>query len=103
MVLVRETYYTITPESAAIGDFDETGFIDEEGTEYTFRELVDLLQFTEPSCFPIDNTPDKHLWFTTIDAETDYATGTDEYRSYHPTSDRAARYMVKAWKVNNTK
>lgn len=92
MVIVRETYEIVTPESAELGDAEERGFIDEVGTDYTFRELVELLECTEFSGGD---------WFTAYDYDTDYRSGAVESRSYHPAGDRAFRYMLKAYEYAN--
>ena len=78
-ILIRETYEVITPESAEQGDTEERGWIDEEGTEYTFTELVALLQGCEHS---------GNDWATCVAYDFDYTIGGEESRSYHPVSDR---------------
>ena len=100
MIRYAETFATITPESASYGDYDETGFID-ENLESDFRDMVDLLQGTEPSCSNIEQAS----WFS--DSEYGHGTrdyfeqGTGEVRSSHPKTDRDLRYMIKAWKTGN--
>jgi hypothetical protein len=49
MGIVRTTYEIITEESAANGDAEECGWEDEEGTEYSIDEVIDLLERCEPS------------------------------------------------------
>ena len=66
MLAIRRTFEVITPESAERGDADRRGWTDTHGYEYasdpaaapepervTFRELLDLLDGTEPSCAPL--------------------------------------------------
>lgn len=40
-IQIRTTFEIITPESAEDGEAAERGWIDEAGTEYGFRELVE--------------------------------------------------------------
>ena len=102
MINYSETFQTITPESAEFGDYAESGFISESESA-TFRDMVELLTDTEPSCFPVSD--DGNIWFS----DNEYGNGTREYyesgeletRSYHPKTSRDARYMVKAWKYAN--
>ena len=104
MINYAETYEIYTPESTESGDADERGFIWEE-TSDDFRTMVDLLAHAEPSASVL--TPSKHIWFT----NTEYGHGTRDYyekgieetRSYHPKTERDARYMIKAWRVSNGK
>jgi len=62
MLAIRRTFEVITPESAEHGDVNRHGWTDAYGYEYTsdpaaapepeivtFRELLDLLDGTEPS------------------------------------------------------
>ena len=101
MITIRETYELITPESAEYGDVEERGFIDEEGTAYTFSELVELLQHCEAS----DSHPGKGTWATNYEyghgSRDYYEKGIEETRSYHPVSDRDSRYFNKALKWGN--
>lgn len=77
-ILVRESYDIVTPESAEDGDAAERGWIDEDGTEYTFRELVELLEGTEPSSGQFH----EGLWYSrTLDQNPRDASY--ETRAYH--------------------
>ena len=66
MLAIRRTFEVITQESAEHGDVDRQGWTDAQGYEYashpaaapepervTFRDLLDLLEGTEPSCAPL--------------------------------------------------
>ena len=96
MINIRETYQIITPESAECGDVAESGWIDEEGTPYTFSELVELLKGCEPS----SSEPYPGMWATDYEfgngTTAYFERGEEETRSYHPISDRDKRYFVKA-------
>lgn len=100
MIKYSETYAVVTPESAINGDFSETGFID-ENLNSDFRDMIDLLQGTEPNCSDINQA----TWFTAYNTNVGtieyYETGAEESRSYHPKSERDLRYMIKAWKAGN--
>ena len=98
-VSYSETFEIITPESAADGDVAERGF-NVESDEATFSELVDMLEGTQPSCSPLPAEPSKYIWFTAY-GEADFRTGEVENRSFHAADQRAARYMLKAWKYAN--
>ena len=39
MRLIKQTYDTITPESAALGDYADSGWVDEEGVEIAPDEI----------------------------------------------------------------
>lgn len=83
----RVTYDTTTPESAAVGDYAESGFIDRHGNRVaaligrptdgvgmTLREALAL-------CSPDE---DSGRWFSESDGRQDYRTGANERRSLHP-------------------
>jgi len=91
-IKIKETYDIITEESAIYGEFAESGFIDEEGTEYTFNELVELLK----NCHTNTTHYDTITWATHPaynDGTVDYYQGDTENRSYHPVSNRDKRYF----------
>jgi hypothetical protein len=94
-ILIRTTFEIITPESAEDGEAAERGWIDEEGTEYGFRELVGLARLCEASC----SAPCPRAWLTVCGYDEDYRTGVVENRSYHPVSKRDARYFAKALRM----
>lgn len=89
------TYEIIDEESASYGDVKERGF-DNENAKCDFREMIDLLQGTEPS----SSEPDSRNWYTHY-GEMDYKTGEYENKSYHPKTARDGRYMLKAWNAGN--
>lgn len=47
--LIRTTYEVVTEESAAEGEAEERGWIDEDGTEFTVTEAIEKLEGCEPS------------------------------------------------------
>lgn len=98
----NETYERITNESAELGDVAESGFI-EQRIPARFSELVDLLRGTEPSQSPLPEKPSRHVWFTAYETKYDFRTGDVENRSYHPETNKAARYMARAWRAANAK
>jgi len=77
-ILVRETYEIFTPESVEDGEAAERGFIDEDGSHFTFRELVELLTGSEAS----SSHYHAGVWYTKH-GEADCRTGATENRSYH--------------------
>ena len=91
-ILIRTTFEIITPDSAEHGEAEERGWIDEEGTEYGFRELVALARSGEAS----SSAPSTGAWLTVYGYDEDYCTGAVENRSYHPVDARDARYFAKA-------
>lgn len=91
-IWIRTTYEVVTPESAECGDIEERGWVDAQGSEYSFRDLVALLARCEPSA----SAPGPHLWVTEYDYQVDYETGAREQRNYHPMGPRDVRYFIKA-------
>ena len=91
-ILIRTTFEVITSDSAEHGEAAECGWVDEEGTEYGFRELVELARSGEVS----SSSPAPSAWLTVYKYDEDYSTGAVENRSYHPVSARDARYFAKA-------
>lgn len=77
MALVRTTFEVVTPESAELGDAEERGWVDEVGTTYTFRELVNMLRNCEPSSSQFH----KGIWYSIT--EQSYVTGNHITYSYH--------------------
>ena len=102
---ISEHYSIVTPESAAHGDYDETGTID-TGTPYSFRELVDYIQrggFSYPSCYPLNDATDTaHVWLED-GGEDNYITGARTYRTLHfdyYKQPHKAKYWHKALKAS---
>jgi hypothetical protein len=77
--LIRTTYEICTLESVMDGDVEERGWIDEEGTPYTFREAFKILRGCEPSASHFH----KGVWYTRHEYHQDFTTGENESRSYH--------------------
>ena len=104
MLAIRRTFEVVTPESAADGDADRRGWTDGGGWEYDtapepeivgFRELLDLLDGTEPSCSPLPEAGDlSHVWVTDADPCEDRAffeLGEDRRDSVHFAGDTRGR------------
>jgi hypothetical protein len=96
-IIIRETYEIITPESAENGEAADSGFIDETGTAYSFRELCYKLRGMEAS----SSHPVSRFDWATSYGEQDWRTGGYENRGFHPVSDRDARWFWKAYAVAN--
>lgn len=93
MIILSQTYQTVTPESAEDGELSDSGY-EWAGAPHGFRETVELIRsggFTQ--------RPDSHgvpRWLST-DAEEDFRTGESTTRSLHPEGDaRSQRYWAKA-------
>lgn len=78
MGLIRITYETITPESAEDGDIEDSGWKDEEGTEYTEEEVISLLR----GCVPSSSFFYTGIWYTMY-GDADFKSGECENVSYH--------------------
>lgn len=90
---IRTTYDITTPESAAEGDYAESGWVDEEGEvierddeadERTIAEIAAAWLLghgggLEPSCWP---TWSPGVWYTS-EARQDMYTGNYESESFH--------------------
>jgi hypothetical protein len=76
---VRITYEVVTPESAEEGDAAERGWIDEDGTDYTVEDAIQLLQGKEPSSSHFH----PGVWYSDIDGDVDLRTGAETRQSYH--------------------
>jgi hypothetical protein len=102
MINFKITHEIYTPEDLEIGEPSIAEFLSESEWE-DFRNVVDLLAYTEPSQDPFfydESDINEHIWFTHY-GEMDYRTGEYENRSYHPATKRDARYMMKAWRIAN--
>lgn len=97
---IRQTFSTVTPESAEQGDFAETGWIDEEGAEIAPDEFdieehdgresdavvaLAVKHITQYGCVEPSNSPSycRGTWYTTADSEKDYTTGEETQYSFH--------------------
>jgi hypothetical protein len=95
---IKISYDVVTPESAEIGDFADSGWEDEEGVcidpdefdvEEHGSELTAVVNLavkaigngveasTYPTCCP------GRTWYTKIDADKDYSDGSEKRLSYH--------------------
>ena len=105
MIKYRETYEVYTEQ----GGSAENGFTHDPDVpfEADFREMVELLEGTSPSDSDVSIKNYKHVWYTRIESNKYtrewFETGNTEDTSYHPVSDRDARYMAKAWLMGNTR
>lgn len=99
MGLIRTTYEIITDASAQVGDAEERGYRDEEGTEYTVDEAIRLLKGCEPS------SSEFHcgIWYTQY-GEMDPISGDTENLSYHlsdagwtEAEERTIFHAVRRW------
>lgn len=93
------TYYTVTPESAENGEFEDNGFYDIGGWKYSWSDSNNLNNYNykgglqqalieakrlgccEPSESPPINT--SRIWFSSVDGDTNYLTGEQTYYSVH--------------------
>ena len=103
-VKINTTYSLWDEDNIEFGSPLESGMLD-EGEALCFREIVDLLKDSEPSEYPVPQAPTMSLWFT-VPAHNEgtheyYTTGVIEQRGYHPCDERAARYMLMAWRAAN--
>jgi hypothetical protein len=110
---IRITYEIVTPESAAEGEAEDSGWINEEGIDCTpddmdLSDAEDTLwddeieELTKEEIFlhavvklaekeilekggvePSSSQFHKGIWYTQIDSDKDYATGADERWSFH--------------------
>ena len=78
MGIVRITYEIITEESAREGEAAERGWRDEEGSEYSVDEVLDLIEGCEPSSTGFHTG----VWYTSY-GEMDFHSGEYENLSYH--------------------
>lgn len=81
--LIKTTFAQITPESASVGDFSETGWVDEDGEEFeSVDEAIRWLKrqgITEAS----DSDFRSGIWYSTDFSTIDYEDGTEEQNSFH--------------------
>lgn len=81
---IAVTYQTITEESAAEGDYADHGWeTDEDGEQVeTIAEAIDYIR-SRGSVEPSSSMFHPGVWYSTIDADTDYATGEEKFYSFH--------------------
>ena len=109
---ITVTYSTITPESAESGDFDDTGWVDEEGIEIALDkwDRADGLTIAKKAAKilrdagaiePSSSAPGRGTWYSTGFTTSDYQTGEEREESYHlkgfsPTEEREIYKLVTA-------
>lgn len=96
---ITKTFQTVTPESAEQGDFADSGWIDEVGTEIAPDDL-DLEEYdddelravvslavneitSEGGVEPSSSRWHSGVWYTSIDPDRDYSDGSETTYSYH--------------------
>jgi hypothetical protein len=80
MILINQTFQTVTPESAVNGDYADSGFV-LTNEPVTFRDLVSLMSdHPESSCCPRDGSIWE--WYSTY-GEINYRTGEERTTSIH--------------------
>jgi len=95
---IAQTFSRTTPESTEAGDFSDSGWIDEDGREFTLEDLRCEQECHEGVTFAdlaVEYLLDegvthasatrfgKHVWYETEWYTVDYRTGEDEKRSFH--------------------
>ena len=93
---IRITYDIVTPESAAEGDFAESGWIDQDGIEITpdaddideygseLDAVVHLTCRQVGSCVePSSSQFHAGVWYTDADPDRNYRDGSETRQSYH--------------------
>jgi len=81
------TYEVVTPESAADGEASESGFADTGGWKYqepASLTLKECLTIAQGGFEASQSAIGRGTWFTTVDADFDYATGAATTYSIHP-------------------
>lgn len=103
-IIISRTYAETTPESAEIGDFSDTGFIDDRA-EVTFSELVTLMkEHYQASSSPNDGST--NVWYSTGFYTSNYRTSTEREESihyHHENTPNAAKYWKLAAKAAGLK
>lgn len=80
----RVTFEVVTPESAEMGDFERSGFVEPGEWHYSLGdESTDGMTLREAMtvCNPQE---DSGSWFSECDGRDNYQTGENERRSLHP-------------------
>jgi hypothetical protein len=93
--VITTTYYTVTPESAENGDFDDQGWDDEDGVsmipdEYDIEDnitavdkAVEFLKNDKYTTKPSSSQFYVGLSYSTPDPDRDYSTGEETYYTCH--------------------
>jgi len=90
---IKTTYEIVTPESAELGDVEESGWSNEEGesmepdsrdTGEGITAVDKAIDFFEDKCVE-PSSSDFHpgVWYTDADSDIDYRTGAETRESYH--------------------
>lgn len=95
-VLINRTFDETTPESAANGEWSNSGFI-AENEVCTFRELVaHMKSHRECSCGPA--SADWNAWFSSGFEIEDYGTMTERQTSIHLSRDNK-EHALRYWRL----
>lgn len=92
--LIKITFSTIIPESAKIGDFEETGFYNEDGVvfeldEYDIEDKITIVDkvvtYLKSNGANLPSSSHSHggVWYSTEYQIDDYSTGEEIQYSYH--------------------
>lgn len=81
---IKIYYQTISPESAENGDFESMGEWDNINCDKnaSIEEIIQLIEgygYLEPSSSQFH----KNIWYSTINPEVNYKTGTEKYYTIH--------------------
>ena len=79
---IRIAYGIVTPESASIGDYAKTGWIDKKGV--VIESVDDAIEFlrNNGAVYPSSSHFHPRCWYSD-DGNTNFRTGAVETRSYH--------------------
>jgi len=98
MIRYTQTYERWTEADIEAGATDDQGIVEAQA-QASFRDMVKALQF----CERVEGAP--MPWFTDGDWNNGtrewYEQGIQEARSYHPETERDARWMTKAHEYHN--
>jgi hypothetical protein len=92
--VIKTTFQTVTPESAADGDFADQGWEDEEGEsmmldEYDIEDGVTVVDKAvefmknKGASEPSSSRFNTGVWYSTVDPDRNYQTGEEKYFSFH--------------------
>jgi len=96
---IQIAYEIVTPESAGMGEADDRGWEDEEGIPIPFPSEEDLEEYgslvetivakaveiitKEGLVVPSSTVFHDSVWYSTIDPDRNYGTGSETYYSFH--------------------